>query len=88
MPDVAAERALERLRLKNCNETNNCTIELKDVGSREEVRAAYEMQVEKHYRLFGLFKAKAQNGVQIDAENGEVIKIKKPWWGFLASLSE
>jgi len=30
MPDVASEAALSRLRLRVCNETNNCTIELKD----------------------------------------------------------
>ena len=29
MPDTAAERALERLRLKVCNKSNNCSIELK-----------------------------------------------------------
>ena len=88
MPDTASERALERLRLKVCNETNNCTIELKDVGQRNETRNAYEMQVQRHYKLLGLFKAKAENKAQIDAETGEVIQTKKPWWAFLASESD
>ncbi len=88
MPDTASETALTRLRLKVCNETNNCTIELKDVGQRNETRHAYEIQVQRHYKLLGLFKAKAENRIQVDAENGEVIQTKKPWWSFLASESD
>jgi len=37
MPDVAAARALEVLRLHVCSADNNCTIVLKDVGQRDEV---------------------------------------------------
>jgi hypothetical protein len=29
-----------------------------------------------------------QVSAQVDAENGEVIAVKKPWWAFLASESE
>lgn len=88
MPDTASERALERLRLKVCSEENNCTIELKEVPVKKALKLVYELQVQKHYRLFGLFEAKAQNKVQVDAENGEIIQEKKPWWAFLASESE
>ena len=31
MPNTASETALNRLKLKNCNEENNCNIELKEV---------------------------------------------------------
>jgi len=89
MPETASETALERLRLKVCNVENNCTIELKEVGnqniSNNKSRAAYEVQVQKHYKLLGMFQIKAQNRVQVDAENGEVIKLEEPWWSFLAS---
>jgi len=88
MPDTAAERALERLKLKVCNETEGCTIELKDVPVKKVERLAYEMQVQRHYKLLGLFRAKAQNKVQIDAENGEIISTKKPWWAFLAKEAD
>lgn len=85
MPDVAAETARDRLRLKVCSEENNCTLQLREIGQANQVRAAYEVQVERHYRILGLFQAKAQNRVQIDAENGEVVQIGKPWWSFLAT---
>jgi len=88
MPDTASERALERLRLKVCNETNNCTIELKEVPVGKAEKLAYELQIQRHYKILGLFRAKAQNKVQIDAENGEVIQTKKPWWAFLAKEQE
>ena len=85
MPDVAAQRALERLRLRNCNESAGCTIELKEVGQGNQTRAAYEIQTQKQARFLGLFKTRMQVQAQIDAENGEVIQTKKPWWAFLAS---
>ena len=82
MPDTANERALERLRLKVCSEENNCTIQLKEVGTNV---LAYELQAERHTRILGLFQAKMQVRAQIDAESGEVIGVGKPWWAFLAS---
>lgn len=88
MPDTASEKALERLRIKVCSEENDCQIELKEVGQGEQVRAAYEVQVQKQAKFLGLFKTKMQVQAQVDAENGEVIQSKKPWWAFLASESE
>jgi len=90
MPGVAAERALERLRLKVCNSENNCSIELKEVGKGEgnKTRAAYEMQIQRHHKLLGMFRIKAMNRAQVDAETGEIIAVKKPWWAFLATEPE
>lgn len=85
MPDRASETALARLRIRNCNESNNCTIELKEVGEGPMVRVAYELKAEKRAKVFGLFQAKMQVSSQINAENGEVIQEKRPWWAFLAS---
>ncbi|MBU1632248.1 MAG: hypothetical protein KJ580_03490 [Nanoarchaeota archaeon] len=88
MPDTASEKAMERLRMKVCSEENNCQIELKEVGQGEQVRAAYEVQAQKQAKFLGLFKTKMQVQAQVDAENGEVIRVNKPWWAFLASESE
>lgn len=89
MPDTASERVLERLRLKVCNESNNCTIELKEVGKNQEEReVAYEVQVQRHMRILALFRVKAQVKAQVSAETGEIIVVKKPWWAFLATESE
>jgi len=86
MPDTASERALERLRLRECSEENNCTIELKEVGkSDEEKQLAYEMQIQRHSRILGIFQKKMQVGAEVNAENGEVLRVSKPWWAFLAS---
>ena len=89
MPDKASERALERLKLNVCNESNNCTIELKEVGKGNQTRIAYEIQVQRHFKLLGLFSAKALEKAQVDSETGDtVIIIKKPWWAFLATSSD
>ena len=82
MPDTASERALERLRLKLCE---NCSIELKETGKGEEARLAYELRTQKKARLLGIFKTRMHVRAQVDAENGEVVQVKKPWWAFLAS---
>jgi len=85
MPDVASEKALERLSLKVCSGENNCSIELKEVGQGEEVKAAYEVKAQKRYMVFGLFKARSQVQMRIDAETGEEISVDKPWWSVFAT---
>jgi len=85
MPNTASETALARLGAK-C-EDRNCTIELKEVGTGNQTRAAYEIKTQKQSKILGLFQAKMQVQAQVDAENGEVIQTKKPWWAFLATES-
>ena len=88
MPDTASETALQRLRLKVCSEENNCTIQLKEVGKGNQTQAAYEIQVQRHAKLLGIFRLKMQTKAQISAETGELIRVKKPWWAFLATEPE
>lgn len=88
MPDTASERAMERLGLKVCAADNGCVIELKEVGSGEEMKAAYEVRIQKEAKILGMFKTRMQVEAQVDAENGEIIRTKKPWWAFLASETE
>ncbi|MCD4771536.1 hypothetical protein K8R30_03930 [archaeon] len=85
MPDVASNTALERLRLKTCSEENGCSIELKEVGAGDKASLAYEVKTERQSRFLGVFGAKMQVQAQVDAETGEVLDIKKPWWAILAS---
>ena len=87
MPDTAAERALERLRLKVCNETNNCTIELKEVpvGNGDNGKVEYNVQIERHSKILGIFEKKMQVSAEVDAETGNVISEHKPWWAFIAT---
>jgi hypothetical protein len=88
MPDTASETALARLRLSVCSAENNCSIELKEVGSGDGAEAGYEVQAQRHFRILGLFRTKAQVRAEVSAESGEVIQVKKPWWAFLASMPE
>jgi hypothetical protein len=87
MPDTASETAIQRLKLKVCSEQNNCTIELKEVPVRtkNQSRLSYEVRAEKHSKILGLFRKRMEVRAQIDADNGEVTEVKKPWWAFLAS---
>ena len=87
MPDTASENALQRLRLKNCD-PETCSLELKEVGQVDKIRLAYELHTKKSSKVFGLFKAQMQVRAQIDAENGEIINVSKPWWAFLTSEPE
>ena len=70
MPDVAAERALERLKLRVCIEEEGCEIELKEVGQGDEAKPAYEIHARKEARVLGMFKARMRVQAQVDAENG------------------
>ena len=82
MPDVAALIALDRLRSK-CDE-RNCSVELKEVGIGNKTRLAYVLETEKDSRLFLVLKKKMVAVAEVDAETGEIIKVRKPWWRFLA----
>jgi len=76
MPETASARAIERLGELGFN------VSLKEVGND---KVAYELTAEKEGKMFGLFKVKGKVSVEVDAESGEVIKVKKPWWAFMAS---
>jgi hypothetical protein len=86
MPDTASETALQRLGLRNCDE--DCLIELKEVGSGEQIKAAYELRTQRNSRVLGLFRARMNVQAQVDAETGELVQVNKPWWAFLATEPE
>ncbi|MBT7705895.1 hypothetical protein HN747_00460 [archaeon] len=88
MPNAASETALEKLRLRSCDEGNNCSIELKEVGAGEKAQLAYEVKAERSSRVLGLFRARMNVQTQVNAETGEVISTNKPWWAFLATEAE
>ena len=82
---IFSQKAMERLQLKNCVEEEGCLIELKEVGSGEQVKLAYEVKTQRTSKIFGLFKKNMNVEAQVDAETGDVIRTNKPWWAFLAS---
>ncbi len=84
MPNRASAVALARLRAK-CVE-RNCTLELREVGNadKNESRMAYEVKTDKDSRLFFIFPKKMHVEAKVDAETGQIIDSKKPWWAFMA----
>lgn len=81
LPEVASLRARERLGELGFN------VSLKEVGigNGNETKSYYEVSAVKEGKMLGLFKVKGKVSVDVDAETGEVMKVHKPWWGFLAS---
>ena len=79
MPSVASETAIQKLGELGFN------ITLKEVGNGDDAKLIYELEAEKEGKIFGLFRAKGKVQALINAETGEVEKINKPWWAFLAS---
>ena len=86
MPDSASQTALQKLGLRNC--TGECTLELKEVGTGGQARIAYELKTERNSKILGLFQARMQVQTQVDADSGELIQTRKPWWAFLATEAE
>lgn len=69
LPSVASQKAIEALGEKFDR------IELKDVG-----RPVYEATKEVNGKFFGIIPVKMKYITQIDAESGDVIFTKKPWY--------
>ena len=78
MPNTASRIALAKLR------SQNRTLELKEVGKEDDLNVAYISETNKPTRVLGVFKAKYKLKVDIDAQTGDVVKLDKPWWKFLA----
>ena len=78
MPETASGKAIERLGQLGFN------ISLKEVG--QDKKPVYEVSGVNEGKMLGFFKIKGRVSVEVDAETGEIIKIKKPWWSFLAGI--
>ncbi len=78
MPDSASARAIEKL------ETKGLSIQLKEVGEGNDLSVVYEAKGNKTVKFLGLFKVRAEVEAVISAENGEILRLEKPWWYFLA----
>lgn len=84
MPDTAAKRALEKLKLNRCEESEGCVLELKEVPVGSAKKLAYQIQRERKARFLGIIPANMEVEATVDAETGDIISLKKPWWAFLA----
>jgi hypothetical protein len=72
-PDDIKDRLENHTKTKLYNESINLTED-----------GYYVMDMNKKSRLFFIFPVREHMHAQIDAQTGETIKIRNPWWGFLA----
>jgi len=73
MPNTASETAIEKLKMNK-----DVKIELKDTG-----KPSYEIEGKKLGKILGLFEIEMPVKIIIDAEDGDIENIDKPWWSFL-----
>lgn len=84
LTNVASDRAKEVLNSK-CEE-RNCSLELKEIGIGDKTKLAYVVKTNQSSKVLLFFKKDMPLKAEIDAETGNVISVKKPWWAFLAKV--
>jgi len=72
-PEQVQEKIKEKIKAK----MEKLNITLDEDGN-------YIIQMNKKSKLFFLFPVREKTEAQINSENGEIVKIRNPWWGFLA----
>ena len=85
MPSTASANAIAKLSIKVCSTDNNCTIILKETGSGDNIKLTYEVKANKQFKILGIFKSNSEVKAEVDVETGDVVKVKRPWWSFVAS---
>ncbi len=73
LPDQVKEKIRERIQTR----LENQTMKLDEEG-------IYQIQARKRARLFGFISVQAIVQAEVDSETGEVLRIRRPWWNFLA----
>lgn len=73
LPDEVKLRVRERVRAQI--EDDNLT--LTEDGE-------YILEARKRARLFGILEVRERVSANVDAETGEILRTRNPWWGFLA----
>jgi hypothetical protein len=73
LPDEVKERLQNYTHRKLYNESVNLT----DDGY-------YKIEGKKKARLFWIVPVKEHMTAEVNAETGETVKIRNPWWGFMA----
>ncbi len=81
LPEDVMNKVKSRIRIK-ANDSN-VSLELKEKKVGNEEKLVYEVKTKKEARILGLFKTEIEVEAEVDAENGEVLDVKKPWWSFL-----
>ena len=86
LPADASAKAQAELKAK-CYSTN-CTVELKEINVNGEAASAYEVKTEKSAKLFGFINIKEHVQADINAQDGSVVAVQRPWWSFAAKETD
>lgn len=73
LPDQARDRIQNKTKTRLYNESVNLTEE-----------GYYQIQAKKRARLFWIIPVREHVHAEVNAETGETIKVRNPWWGWLA----
>ena len=74
-----------RLRIRD---DSDLSFELKEKIHNNIPRVIYNIEAKEHGKFLGIFKIAARSITEIDAETGEVLKVRRPWWAFLVRIPE
>jgi hypothetical protein len=81
---ITLNEALEALGEKFDPIKSTNLTEVKESWTGTKTGVVYNIQFNKNAKLFGIIKINAVVNSEIDAGTGEFVKMKKPWWAFLA----
>lgn len=80
---INPEMAKARIRERWGNGLNISNISLEEVKHKNLPAVFYKIQTSHQGRFLGIFKMILKAETLVDAEEGEVLEIKVPWWAFL-----
>jgi hypothetical protein len=71
------DQVKEKIKEKMARQLENENITLDENGT-------YDYKGEKKARLFFIIPVREKVNAEVDSETGEIVKLGKPWWAFLA----
>jgi hypothetical protein len=73
LPDSAMQISMEKVKLSECNEENNCTMKLIELVDGQDVKVVYKFNAMKEKKFLWIFKYKSKVKTNVDAETSEII---------------
>ncbi|MEK6910595.1 MAG: hypothetical protein AABW82_02370 [Nanoarchaeota archaeon] len=79
LPDRASEIAKARMRAKYGNDS----LEIREIMHKNVPKVVYHLEGNSSGKFLGVFKSNMNVQTEVDAETGEVVLVKRPWWAFM-----